>query len=133
LAKAPRLKFLETDIDRMARASHALEGDERKFEELTPLEQQHRKHAGYRAALDKAARALSIEEAREAFAKQTQEFEAAAEKRDAIKRERDGKGDKLTLAEARKYDERIRKANEGLFELEMERAALARALEGRTA
>lgn len=45
-----------------------------------------------------------------------------------LKADRDALGDKITAAEAAKFDAKIRKANEGLYELEMERAALARAL-----
>jgi hypothetical protein len=76
---------------------------------------------------------FSPEKLRKRFKELTDKFEPKAEARDAIKRERDAKGDGLTAKQAAAYDAKIRKANEGLYELEMERAAISRALGGRTA
>lgn len=72
---------------------------------------------------------------RKRFAELTDEFEPKAEKRDAIKRERDEYVEKgtVSLKKLAEYDKKIIAANKGLYDLEMERAAVARALGGKTA
>ena len=66
------------------------------------------------------------------FAELAKQYEAKAAPRDKLRAERDARHAKLTQAELAKYDDKIRKANEGLFDIEMERAAVARALGGKT-
>lgn len=77
---------------------------------------------------------FSPEKLRKRFKELTDKFEPRAEARDAIKRERDEKAEKgtLTIKQSLDYDAKIKKANEGLYDLEMERAAVARALGGKT-
>jgi len=65
---------------------------------------------------------------RKRYAEVTAEFDKKNEPLLKLKAERDGKKGTLTAGEAADYDKKIRKANEGLYEIEMERAALARAL-----
>lgn len=73
---------------------------------------------------------FSPEKLRARFAELTAKYEANPVHK--LKSERDAKAEKLTRTEFVKYDERIRAANKGLYEIEMERAAIARALGGRT-
>lgn len=77
---------------------------------------------------------LSPKAMRKHFAELSARFEPKAEKRDALKRERDELAEKgtLTLKQSQDFDEKIRKANEGLYDLEMQRAVVARALGGKT-
>lgn len=77
---------------------------------------------------------LSPEALRKAFKELSDKFEPRAEKRDALKRERDAKAEAgtLTVKQSQDYDAKIRKANEGLYDLEMQRAVVARALGGKT-
>ncbi len=79
------------------------------------------------AALD-----FSPENLRKRWAELTAEYEKKAAPRDKLMAERDAKIAKLTDAEQRAYAAKIKKANEGLYEIEMERAAIARALGGKT-
>jgi hypothetical protein len=67
------------------------------------------------------------------FAELTDEFDALNAPLLALKAERDEKYADLTVAEVQAYDEKIRAANDPrLYEIEMERAAIARALNGKT-
>lgn len=73
---------------------------------------------------------FSPEKLRARFAELTKQYDASPIHK--LKAERDAKADKLTRAQLVKYDEKIRAANKGLYEIEMERAAIARALGGKT-
>jgi hypothetical protein len=75
---------------------------------------------------------LSTDKLRARFAELTKKYESQDAKRAPIQQERDkymeGVGKKLAA-----FDDRIRKANKGLYEIEMERAVISRALGGKTA
>jgi hypothetical protein len=73
---------------------------------------------------------LSPDKLRKRFAELTKKYEASP--RHKLMAERDSKADKLTRAEFVKYDDKIKAANKGLYEIEMERAMIARALGGKT-
>jgi hypothetical protein len=75
---------------------------------------------------------FSPDKLRKRFAELTKRYEAKAGPRDKIMAERDGKADKLTRAQFVTYDKKITAANKGIYEIEMERAAIARALGGKT-
>lgn len=74
---------------------------------------------------------FSPDKLRARFAELTRKYEAQDAKRAPIQQARD----KYMETHGRKladFDDRIRKANAGLYEIEMERAAIARALGGKT-
>jgi hypothetical protein len=107
------------------KAAFAMSGAEGKWDDLPDADKVQWRHRGFRAALDMKAQGMDPVAARARFAELTKEFEE-------LKAERDAKDDKLTRSQMRAYDDKIRKANVGLYEIEMERAALSRALGGKT-
>jgi hypothetical protein len=121
-------------IERLAKASFALapQAVETPWEELPDHVREGWKREGYRAALNQDAATLPLDEARARFAHLTAIYEKGAGKRDKLMHERDRKIDTLGHKAERAFAERIKKANEGLYEVEMERAALVRALGGKT-
>lgn len=119
--------------EQFGKNAFALSGDERNWSDLDEPEKVQWRHRGFRAALDLRAQSLSPPDARAKFKALTEEFDKKFAPLVKLKEERDKKADKLTRSEFAEYDNRIRKANEGLYEIEMERAAVARALGGRTA
>lgn len=75
---------------------------------------------------------FSPDKLRARFAELTKQYEAKDAKRAPLQAERDKKFDSLTPAKLRDFDKRIKAANKGMYEIEMERAAIARALGGKT-
>lgn len=75
---------------------------------------------------------FSPDKLRARFAELTKKYETRAGPRDKLMAERDAKAAKLTRAQFVEYDKKITAANKGIYEIEMERAAVARALGGKT-
>lgn len=73
---------------------------------------------------------FSPDKLRARFAELTKQYEASPIHK--LKAERDKSFAKLNQAQRDDFDKRIRKANEGLYEIEQERAVIARALGGKT-
>jgi len=76
---------------------------------------------------------FSPDKLRARFAELTKKYEAVDAKRTKLQQERDGKVDKLSMAELRSYADKIKKLHAEAAPIEEERAAIARALGGRTA
>lgn len=74
---------------------------------------------------------FSPDKLRARFAELTKQYEAKDAKRAPIQAERD-KYMETVGKKLAGFDDRIRAANKGLYEIEMERAAISRALGGKT-
>lgn len=75
---------------------------------------------------------FSPDKLRARFAELTKQYNAMDAKRAPLQQERDKKHASLTTKQLQVYDDKIRKANKGMYEVEMERAMIARALGGKT-
>ena len=75
---------------------------------------------------------FSPDKLRKRFAELTKKYDAIDAKRSKVQIERDGKIDKLSMADARSYASRIRKLHAEAAPIEEERAAISRALGGQT-
>ena len=75
---------------------------------------------------------MSPDKLRKRFAELTSKYDAVDAKRTKLQHERDGKVDKLSMAELRAYGDKIRKLHAEAAPIEEERAMISRALGGQT-